>query len=335
MKYVVCEEPGRFSIKDKKFPKRGEGEVLLKIKRVGICGTDLHAYKGNQPFFTYPRILGHEIAAEVYEVDSTRKEFTKGDKVAIMPYINCGTCRACAKGKTNCCEKLHVFGIHTDGGMQEYVSLRTDLLLKANELTEEEISIIEPLAIGAHALKRGDIKSDDFVVVMGCGPIGLGIIKQAKMTGAIVIAIDLNLERLEFAKEIMKADHIILMNEEVIPKLKQLTNNAMGDLVFDATGNKMALEFGVKLLGHGGRYVLVGLSKGNLEFYHPEIHAKETTLLCSRNATMVDFQEVMERISDFPTNAYISTSVPFDLMPNHFEAWTANTSNIIKATITF
>lgn len=335
MKYIVCEEPGRFIIKEKSVPKRGDGEVLLKINRVGICGTDLHAYKGNQAFFTYPRILGHEIAAEVVEVGADSTKFKPGDRVAIMPYINCGRCRACTKGHTNCCEKLHVFGIHTDGGMQEYVSLRSDLLLLANELTEEEISIIEPLAIGAHALKRAALAPEDTVLVMGCGPIGLAIIKQAKLVGAKVIAVDLNSERLVFARNLMDADMVLLADDQLTDNLKELTNNAMADVVFDATGNKKALEFGVRLMGHSGRYVLVGLSKGDLVFNHPEIHAKESTLLCSRNATKNDFYRVMDQIKSFPTKSYISASVPFTEMPEEFDKWAASDSTLIKATITF
>ncbi len=335
MKYIVCEEPGVFAIKEKGIPTRLEGEVLLKIKRVGICGTDLHAFKGNQAFFSYPRILGHEIAAEVVETDPNSTSFSQGDRVAIMPYINCGSCRACVKGQTNCCENLHVFGIHTDGGMQEFVSLREDLLLKANKLSEEEISIIEPLAIGAHAIKRGAIGKIDRVLVMGCGPIGLGIIKQAKMTRATVIAVDLNEERLAFAKDVMGADYTFLADASLSEQIYKVTDKDMVDVVLDATGNKKALEFGVKLLAHGGRYVLVGLSKGDLVFNHPEIHAKESSILCSRNATKSDFNKVISDIKEFPTSDYISVSVPFSEMPKHFDSWTSINSPIIKATITF
>ena len=148
MKYIVCEEPGNFQLKEKEAPIRKENEALLKVKKVGICGTDLHAYSGNQAFFTYPRILGHELASEIVEIGENDRGLKAGDKVVIMPYISCGTCIACRNGKTNCCTNISVLGVHSDGGMQEFITVRQDLLLPANNLSYDQMAIVEPLAIG-------------------------------------------------------------------------------------------------------------------------------------------------------------------------------------------
>ncbi|WP_031428588.1 zinc-binding alcohol dehydrogenase family protein [Flavimarina sp. Hel_I_48] len=334
MKYIVCEEPGKFSYKEKENPTRERGHVLLQIKKVGICGTDLHAYGGNQPFFSYPRILGHELAAVVLDADDTSR-FKKGDKVVVMPYLSCGKCIACRTGKTNCCQQIKVFGVHIDGGMQEEVVLPEAVLLPTPELTFEEIAIIEPLAIGAHALRRAALKPDEFVVVVGCGPIGIGIIKLAQIAGAKVIALDVDDNRLKYAKNEIGAGYTINVLQNPIEQISEITSGDMATAVFDATGNKKALENGVDYMAHGGRYVLVGLSKGDLTFTHPKIHAKETTLMCSRNATLEDFKHVIEHIKLFPTDSFVTHTVAFESMAAQFPDWLKPENNVIKAMVDF
>lgn len=336
MKYIVCEEPKRFILKEKDAPKRKANEALLKITQVGICGTDLHAYAGNQPFFSYPRILGHELAAEVIEVDET-STFNTGDKVIIMPYLSCGDCVACKGGKTNCCTNISVLGVHSDGGMQQMISVPENILIPAGTLTEHEIALIEPLAIGAHALRRASVKSNDAILVIGCGPIGLGLMKLAKIDGAQVIAMDINQERLNYAKHQINVDHIINVGEEPLEKIKEITNNDLVPIVFDATGNKKALESGTDYMSHGGTYVLVGLSKGELNFHHPSIHAKETTLMCSRNATTEDFEKVKSALETglFPTDSFVTHKLHFSDMIDHFDSWLLPETGVIKAMVSF
>ncbi|MCF8716234.1 zinc-binding alcohol dehydrogenase family protein [Joostella atrarenae] len=332
MKYIICEEPKKFTLKEKEDPSRKKGEVLLKINKIGICGTDLHAYAGNQAFFTYPRILGHELASEVLEADSESK-FKKGDKIVIMPYLSCGNCIACKNGKTNCCQNIRVFGVHTDGGMQEKVILPESVLMAAPNLTDNEIAIIEPLAIGAHALRRASTKKGDTIVVVGCGPIGIGIIKLAQIKGAKVIAIDTNDSRLQYTKEIIGAEHVVNATKNPVEKVAEITNGNLADAVFDATGHKGALESGINYMAHGGSYILVGLSKGDLTFTHPKIHAKETTLLCSRNATREDFQFVIDHIKEFPTKSFITHEVDFKDMISNFDSWLDPKTGVIKAIV--
>lgn len=335
MKYIVCEEPGQFLLKEKDAPPFKSHEALLEIKTIGICGTDLHAYAGNQPFFKYPRILGHELGAQIIEVGEKVSHVKAGDKVVIMPYLSCGKCIACRKGKTNCCTNIEVLGVHTDGGMQECIAVPGNILLPVNDLSFPEIAIIEPLAIGAHAIRRADLVPGEFVVVVGCGPIGLGIMKLAQLAGAKVIAVDVVEKRLEFAKEKIGVDFVVNAKEKPIEVISAITDGDLANAVFDASGNKFALESGPNYMAHGGRYVLVGLYKGELTFRHPAIHAKETSLLCSRNATFEDFKRVIEvlQAGQFPTDAFVTHKAPFEEMIDHFENWLDPEAGVIKAMV--
>ena len=332
MKYIVCDDPNNFSLKAKEQPTFTAGSALLKVKRVGICGTDLHAFKGNQAFFSYPRILGHELAAEILEVDTNDAGLKPGDKAVLIPYINCEKCAACKAGKSNCCENLNVYGVHTDGGMQEIISFPVRLLIPANDLSLEEIAIVEPLSIGAHALRRAQIKKGDLIAVIGCGPIGVGIIQLAKYIGATVMVLDINDHRLAVAKEKFGADFIVNAQQSPLEKIKEFTKGELATAVFDATGSKHAIEGGMTYMRHGGTFVLVGLSKGELSFQHPQIHAKETTLLCSRNATPEDFKFVMKvlREGKFNTEAYITKKVAYETILTAFDDWASPLSKEIK-----
>lgn len=337
MKYIVCEEPGKFALKDdKQVPERAANESLLKVHRIGICGTDLHAYGGNQAFFQYPRILGHELATEIIATEPDNSYGLEvGDKVVIMPYVSCGTCVACRKGKTNCCANIKVLGVHADGGMQEFIAVRNDLLIKANQLSYEEMAIVEPLAIGAHALRRAAVTKGETIVVIGCGPIGIGIMKLAQILGAKVIALDVNDDRLAYAKNEIGVDYAINVTQNAVEQITEITNGDMADAVFDATGNKRALESGTDYMGHGGKFVLVGLSKGEITYTHPKIHAKETTLMCSRNATLEDFEFVIKHLKDFPTSSFITHQVAFTEMIAHFDSWLNPENQVIKAMVSF
>ena len=335
MKYIVCEKPRKFLLKEKEAPVRKENEALLQINKVGICGTDLHAYAGNQAYFEYPKISGHELASEVIDIGENDKGIKIGDKVVVMPYISCGVCFACNKGKTNCCENITVLGVHADGGLQEQISVPIDLLLPANHLSDDQIAIVEPLAIGAHAIRRSGIETDENVAVVGCGPIGIGIMKLAQIAGANVIALDMNVQRLNYAKDKIGADHVVNVGGNALREVTEITNGDLCSIVFDASGNKNALETCPDYMSNGGKFVLVGLSKGELTYSHPKVHAKEMTLLCSRNATQEDFEHVMTILDKFPTSSFITHNVPFIKMIEHFDSWLDPTTGVIKATVNF
>jgi threonine dehydrogenase-like Zn-dependent dehydrogenase len=198
MKAIFCEKPNDLRMKDIPPPTRKPGEALIRLRRVGICGTDLHAFKGNQPYFTYPRILGHELSAEVVEVDANEAGLKAGDPVVIIPYLECGRCIACRQGKTNCCVSMRVLGVHQEGGMQEYMTLPVDHLIKTTSLSFDQMAMIECLGIGCHAVWRSQIKEGETALVVGAGPIGIGVMQFAKEAGAKVIVMDVMIVRLEF-----------------------------------------------------------------------------------------------------------------------------------------
>lgn len=337
MKYIVCEKPGQFLLKEKQAPERKGGEALLKVKKVGICGTDLHAYAGNQAFFTYPRILGHELATQIVEIDENDQGLKAGDNVIVMPYVSCQKCIACRNGKTNCCTNISVLGIHGDGGMQELISVPENILLPAGNLSDDEMAIVEPLAIGAHAIRRANLQAGETVVVIGCGPIGIGMMKLAQLAGAKVIAMDMNESRLKYAKNEIGVDYIVNVGGDPVKEVNEITNGDLATVVFDATGHKGALEAGPQYMSHGGRYALVGLSKGELTFTHPAIHAKESTILCSRNATFEDFRNVINVLEggQFPVPSFITHNVDFTDMIDNFDSWLKPETGVIKATVNF
>lgn len=334
MKYIVCEKPREFLLKDKPMPEPKEGEVLLKIKRIGICGTDIHAYGGTQPFFEYPRILGHELAAEY--IKGNAKGFKPGDKVSVIPYFNCGQCVACRNGLTNCCANIKVFGVHIDGGMAEYITIPEQYVLHGQGLDYDELVLIEPLAIAAHGLRRAAVEAKDTVLIMGAGPIGIGLIQFAKIAGAKVIVMDINDYRLDFCKNQLGVDAVINpLNEDVAQSLATITNGDMANVVIDATGNRNVMNAAFNYISHGGRFVLVGLQKGELSFSHPDFHKRESTLMSSRNATLIDFEYVMECLKSgkIDPKKYITHRADFAHMIDVFDTWIDPKSNCIKAII--
>lgn len=335
MKTLVCTEPGNLAYEEREKPELKPGHALLKIKRIGICGTDLHAFEGTQPFFTYPRVLGHELAAELVAADDA-PGFETGQAVTFIPYINCQVCIACRSGKPNCCTQIQVCGVHTDGGMAEYFQIPSHLLINGGGLTYDELALVEPLAIGAHGVRRADVQPGEFVLVIGAGPIGLGIMEFARIAGAKVIAMDINEQRLDFCKTKLKVDYTInALTGNVTEQLQEITNNDMPTVVIDATGSQKAINNAFLYLAHGGRYVLVGLQKGDLIVSHPEFHKRESTLMSSRNATRADFEHVIDSMKNGlvdPTN-YITHRVKFDEVKQEFSQWLDPKNGVIKAMV--
>ena len=197
MKTLVCKSPGLLEYNSSETPQLKKDHAIIKIKRIGVCGTDLHAFEGTQPFFNYPRILGHELAGELIEFDNA-PGFKEGETVSFIPYFKCGHCIACRMGKPNCCVNLEVCGVHADGGMVEYLSVPSSSLLHGEGLTADELALVEPLAIGAHGVSRAAIKPGEFVLVIGAGPIGLATAEFSQIAGAKLIISDINEQRLEF-----------------------------------------------------------------------------------------------------------------------------------------
>jgi len=335
MKTLVCTTPGNLEYKTGEKPVLIKGHAIIKIKRIGICGTDLHAFEGTQPYFEYPRILGHELAGELVEFDDA-PAFEKGEKVTFIPYFNCGTCIACRNGKSNCCVDLKVCGVHINGGMVEYLSVPSYSLVHGQGLSYDELALVEPLAIGAHGIARADINPGEFVLIIGAGPIGLGAIEFAKIAGAKVIVMDVNNARLEFCKQHLKIDHAInALEPDVSEQLKEITGGDMSTVVIDATGNQKAINNAFKYMAHGGRFVLIGLQKGEISFSHPEFHKREATLMSSRNATRHDFEHVIACMKSglIDPKTYITHRVNFDEVKKDFESWLDPVTGVIKAMV--
>lgn len=334
MTTLTCTEPGSFAYAETEIPHRNPGETLLRIHRVGICGTDLHAFEGTQPYFTYPRILGHELAAEIVETDENG--FHRGETVTVIPYFHCGSCIACVSGKPNCCAKLQVLGVHTNGAMSEYISVPSYSLLHSEGLGFEELALVEPLAIGAHGVRRAAIQPGDFVLVIGAGPIGLGTMEFARIAGGNVIAMDVQQNRLDFCRSQLKVHHCIHAREENAgERLKEITNGNMPVVVIDATGNLAAINTAFQYLSHTGKYVLIGLQKGEITVSHPEFHKREATLMSSRNATREDFRHVMDCMKRKEVNPanYITHRVSFRSVKDSFCSWLDPASAVIKAMV--
>jgi 2-desacetyl-2-hydroxyethyl bacteriochlorophyllide A dehydrogenase len=335
MNALVCTQPGNFEYTEMAEPPMKAGHAIVRIRKIGICGTDLHAFQGTQPFFNYPRILGHELSGELMDFDDA-PGFQKGEAVTFLPYLNCGHCVACRAGKTNCCINLRVCGVHIDGGMVDYYSIPSRLLVHSSGLNLTELAMVEPMAIGAHGIKRAGVQLGEFVLVMGAGPIGLATMEFAKLRGAEIIAMDLNPRRLEFCKNILGISNIINAgNHNIMEQLSDITRGNMPTVVIDASGNRKAIHSGLNYLAHGGRYILIGLQKEEIMFSHPDFHKKEATLMSSRNATSDDFEYVIKNIMNKKVNPCLSITnrVKFRDAAAGFTDWVIQSDHIIKVVV--
>lgn len=335
MKTLVCTQPGKFEYAAGEKPAIKKGQAILRIRRIGICGTDLHAFEGTQPYFTYPRILGHELAGELVEADGA-DNFQPGEAVTFIPYFSCGECIACRRGKPNCCARMQVCGVHVNGGMVEYLSVPSSSLLHGEGLSFDELALVEPFAIGAHCIQRAGVEPGEDVLVIGAGPIGLGTMEFARIAGARVIALDVNDQRLQFCKEKLQIQFTVnALSQQVNDQLMNITNGDMPTVVIDATGSLKAINNAFQYMAHGARYVLVGLQKADIAFSHPEFHKREGTLMSSRNATRQDFEQVMAAMKSrqIDPTTYITHRVAFEKTKDEFKSWLNPATGVIKAMV--
>lgn len=332
MKAVVCEEPFALGVVEKQAPVRQAGEALLRVRRVGLCGTDFHIFSGKHPFLSYPRIMGHELSGEVVEVDRG-SDLAIGQLVTVNPYLHCGRCLACRKGRPNCCLNVAVLGVHVDGGMAEFISVPETAVVPVEGLTADQAAMVEFLSIGAHAVRRGVVRADERVLVAGAGPIGVAVSLFARLGGADVTLIDTNPARLHHARAHIGLAQTAVVTEGLDSELRERTAGEYFDVVFDATGSGRAIETGFSYVAHGGRYVLVSVIKGAISFSDPEFHKKETTLLASRNATIDDFRHTIDSIRRglIPTSALHTHSLPLLETPKRISHLIADKDNMLKA----
>jgi hypothetical protein len=335
MKAIVCVQPGQFRLKELDPPAIKTGEALVRIRQVGICGSDLGAFKGEHPLVTYPRILGHELSGEIAEIGDRFLGLSVGDRVAILPYIECGKCVACKQGKTNCCTQLEVYGVHRDGGMQEYMSVPADHLIKSAKLNFDQMAMVECMGIGAHAVRRSQIKEGALSLVIGAGPIGIGVMQFAKVAGAKVIAVDIVSDRLKFCQDHKWVDYAIPAQGEWVKEIESIAKGDYPTAVFDASGNVHSMESAFNLVAHGGVLVMVGLVKGNISFADANFHRRELTVMSSRNATRQDLEAVSRSMEEGKVDALplITHRAPLDQMIGQFESWLNPESGVIKAIV--
>lgn len=339
MKTLVLETPGKLVARDTPHPGApAAGQALVRVHRVGVCGTDIHAFHGRQPFFSYPRILGHELGVEVLAIGEDVTKVRVGDRCAVEPYLNCGKCIACRRGKPNCCTGLQVLGVHVDGGHRAEFIVPAAKLHPANDLTYDQLALIETLGIGAHAVERAHVEAGETVAVIGAGPIGLSAIQFALAARARVIVIDVNEGRLAFCRDrlgIAASDLIDARSADVVARLKDLTDGDLPTAVFDATGNPKSMAASFEYPAHGGRLVFIGLFPGEVTFNDPNFHRRELTLLASRNALPSDFGKLLAcvRSGVIDTSPWITHRATLEETPSVFESWTQPATGVLKAII--
>jgi alcohol dehydrogenase len=336
MKAISLKEPKHFERIDIPGPERpGPGEALVRVHRVGICGTDISGYLGKMPFFSYPRIPGHELGVEVLDVGEGVRNVKPGDRCSVEPYINCQGCYACRRGRTNCCEKHQTLGVHCDGGLRPRFLVPARKLHVSTKLTFEQLALVETLAIGCHAVDRAALAGDESCLIIGAGPIGLSTLEFARLTGAKVIVLDVNEARLDFCKRIMGVQHTVVLSGAMEQQVRDLCGGHMPDVVIDATGSVASMSNAFGLIAHGGRLVFVGITTDEVRFKHPTFHRPEGTLLCSRNALSRDFARIIALIEDgtIDTRPWITHRAAFDELIDVFPSFTRPETGVIKAVV--
>lgn len=333
MHALVCRQPGMLELETRPTLLRGEGEALVRPLRVGICGTDYHIYEGKHPFLEYPRVMGHELAVEVLEAPAG-SGFAPGEICVVNPYISCGSCIACRAGKPNCCVRIAVLGVHRDGGMASLLSLPASNLVKSEGLGVDACATVEFLAIGAHAVRRSKATAGQRALVIGAGPIGLGVGLFSALSGTQVTMMDLDPARLAVARDIVGAQTIVA-GDAATDTAAALTGGDGFDIVFDATGNARSMQTGFDFVAHGGTYVLVSVVKSQIAFEDPDFHRKEMSLLGSRNATSEDFQRVIAAIAAgrIPIDKLITHRTTLADAARDIPVWATQKHGLIKAVI--
>jgi alcohol dehydrogenase len=341
MKAISLDQPQKFRLIDTAEPAApGAGEALVKVHRVGICGTDYGGYLGKMPFFSYPRIPGHELGVEVLSVGAGVTNVQPGDRCSVEPYLNCQKCYACRRGHTNCCEHNKTLGVMCDGGLAERYLLPARKLHISRQLTFDQLALVETLAIGCHAINRGAPQPGEHVLVIGAGPIGLSAVEFAKLSGARTIVMDMNAARLAFVRTKMGVPDTIELapggEAAAVEQLSAITNGQLADVVIDATGSNKSMAGALAYCAFAGRLVYVGITQQEVSFLHaPIMHRREITMMASRNALPPDFARIIGLIEEgkIDTVPWITHHAGFETMIEAFPGWLKPETGVIKAVV--
>lgn len=336
MKAIQLQAPQQFAVIDVDDPgSPGRGEALVRVHRVGVCGTDVSGYLGKMPFFSYPRIPGHELGVEVLEVGPDVTNVRPGERCSVEPYMNCQQCHACRKGASNCCAHLKVLGVMMDGGLLDRFIVPARKLHPSPSLSYEQLALVETLAIGCHAVQRSGLQAGEPCLILGAGPIGLATLEFVKLAGAPSIVVDVNEQRLAFCRDVLKADRTLVLSDCIVQDLRDATDGNLPDVVIDATGNHVSMSNAFSYIAPTGRLVFVGITTKEVTFTHPVFHRPEGTLLCSRNALPADFTRILRLIEDgrLDTRPWITHRTPFAEMIAAFPGFTRPETGVIKAMV--
>jgi alcohol dehydrogenase len=338
MQALVLEEPKRFkSIQIGEPAAPGPGEALVRVHRVGICGTDISGYLGKFPFYSYPRIPGHELGVEVLAIGPDVTNVQPGERCSVEPYINCQTCFSCRHGKPNCCQQLRVLGVHTDGGMRSRFIVPARKLHPSKKLTLEQLALVETLAIGCHAVNRAAPLVDEHVLVIGAGPIGLSVIEFVRLIGCRLTVLDLNVQRLEFCKRAGGIRDTVLAKGDAsdLKALEDLDGGQLPTVVIDATGSPRSMNGAFQYVSHTGRLIFVGIVTSDITFPDPLLHSREMTLLASRNAVADDFRRIIALIEAgrIDTRPWITHHSTMATLADDFPAYTKPETGVVKAIV--
>ena len=334
MHALVCRAPGELALDERPEPERADTDVLVQVRRVGVCGTDFHIFEGSHPYLEYPRVIGHELGGEVLEAASG-SAFRPGQTVVVNPYLSCGSCLACRKGKPNCCMQIKVLGVHRDGGMCERIAVPEANLYAAGNLSVEQAATTEFLAIGAHAVARSGLGRGAPALVVGAGPIGLGTALFATMAGGDVTIMDYDRERLAVAVQSGIAARAIKAGDGGEDLVAEATGGDGFDLVFDATGSRASMEESFGHVAHGGTLVMVGVVSKAITFSDPEFHKREMMVLASRNALRSDFERVMTALEKglVPVDRLLTHRTTLAGAVRDIPQWASDKKGLVKALV--
>lgn len=331
------EKPGFAKVFETPRPEPAAGEVLLRVRRAGFCGTDLSTFRGANPLAAFPRIPGHEVAGEVVELGAGVTGWSVGDEALVFPYTECGQCSSCLAGRPNCCRYNQTLGVQRDGAMMQFASVPAGKLLRADGLSHAERALVEPLTIGFHAAARGNVSEGDTVAVLGVGAIGLGAVAAAARRGARTIAVDVHDAKLQLAQRCGAAVGVNSQQESLADRLRELTEGHGPSVIIEAVGRPETFVAAVEHVCFAGRVVYIGYSKAPVKYDTKLFVLKELDIRGSRNALPGDFADVIAYLqtNQFPVDSVVSHCVRLDEAPETLAAWDRAPHDFTKIQVEF